>query len=115
MIKISRNPAVAYQQGLKEGFEHRRSEDTRTGFGFAADIMLTVLYNANIKADNESAYLSDEELRDFYTAVNAQFYKMLDDVIKPDCGISNDDKVDLIIAHDKQIRRWIGLPEGERV
>ncbi len=111
-MKISRNPAIAYQQGLKEGFENRRSDDTRVGFNFSGDMLLTAMYNANIKEDNESTFLGDSDLRDFYTAVRKEHSKLLDDVIAPDNTISNDDKVDLIIAHDKQIRRWLGLPEG---
>lgn len=114
MKKISRNPVIAYKQGFDEGIEQRRSEDIRTGVGFMGDIMLTALYNANIKEDNESVFLSDEDLRDFYLAVNSEYYKLFADIIAPDGTISNDDKVDLIVAHDKQIRRWLGLPEEGR-
>lgn len=106
-MKISRNPAIAYQQGYKEGMEHRRSEDTFIGFEFMQSILLMCLYNVNV----DGGYLSRPKLVKLYTELQKELHKIKKDFIEPDGTISNEDKIDLLWSHDETVRSRLGMPK----
>lgn len=105
-MKISRNPTIAYQQGYKEGMEHRRSEDTLIGFEFMQSILLLSLYNVNV----DGGYLSRPKLVKLYTELQEELSRLKNDFIKPDGTISNEDKIDLLWSHDDTVRKWLKMP-----
>lgn len=88
-IPVSRNPSVAYRQGYERGLEDKKSNETICGFEFMQSLLLLTMYNAN----DDLGYLSMCRLSDFYEAVQAELCRIKDDVIEPDRGITNDDKI----------------------
>lgn len=91
-IPVSKNPAVAYQQGYQRGLEDKRSNETICGFEFMQSLLMLCMYNVN----DDLRYLSMCRLSDFYDAVQAELTRIKDDVIEPDKGITNEDKIDLL-------------------
>lgn len=106
-MKLSKNPVVAYQQGYREGLEHRRSDDTLIGFEFMQAILLTCLYNVNVDGN----YLSKPKLVKLYTELQRELHKMKNSYIEPDGTISSEDKIDLLWAHDNEVRKRLNIPK----
>lgn len=97
-MRISGNPQKAYQQG----YEHRRSDDTRLGMEFTRSLILMSMYNAN-------ETLPDEELKEYYLKVEHELDKQLAGFIGGEKGLKTEDCVDLLVAHDKEIRKRLNM------
>ena len=62
--------------------------------------MLT-MYNVN----TELGFLSMPRLSDFYEAVQAELTRIKNDVIEPDKGITNEDKIDLLESWTETVQK----------
>ena len=98
-IPISKNPAVAYQQGFQRGLEDKKSNETICGFEFMQSLLMLVMYNVNV----DMKYLSMCRLSDFYEACQAELTRIKDDVIEPDRGITNEDKILMLEALTERV------------
>lgn len=99
-LPISKNPMVAYKQGLEKGLEQKRGEDTICGFEFMQSLLRQAMYNAN----DDLGYLSMVRLARFYEALQKTLSRMKDSYIEPDGTISIEDKVDLLWSHDEFVK-----------
>ncbi len=100
-IPVSRNPSVAYKQGYERGLEDKRSNETICGFEFMQCLLMLTMYNAN----DDLGYLSLPRLSDFYDAVQAELTRIKNDVISPDEGITNEDKVLLLDSWTETVQK----------
>lgn len=96
-IPISKNPMVAYKQGLEKGIEQRRGYDTICGFEFMQSLLRQAMYNTN----DDLGYLSMVRLARFYDALQETLTRFKDSYIEPDGTISISDKCDLLWGHDR--------------
>lgn len=100
-IPVSKNPAVAYQQGYQRGLEDKKSNETICGFEFMQSLLMLTMYNVN----TELGFLSMPRLSDFYEAVQAELTRIKNDVIEPDKGITNEDKIDLLESWTETVQK----------
>lgn len=107
-MNISRNPAIAYQQGRKDGEAISKAADIERGINFTYAHMLIAMYNANIYG--ERAFLSKPKLAKFYTGFVKELERQLFGAIEGEAGLDTYDITDLYMAHDREVRERLGLP-----
>lgn len=103
-MNISRNPQIAFQQGVKVGKEQGESEGTVQGMNFVYGLLLVCLYNANED-------LSKPKLKALYERFSEEVARQTRGYVKGDPGITIADAVDLMCSHDEWVREKLGLPK----
>ena len=108
-LKISPNPAIAYQQGYREGNQVARAQDIYRGINLAYAYMLLAMAYTNEK-DDGTTYLSKPKFREFYQTYAETLQRFVSDSIKGEEGLDTIDIADLYVGHDETVRKRYGLP-----
>ncbi len=108
---IDRNPQKAYLQGRQDGEAISHAKDIERGINFAYSHMLISLYNANDRGgEGKRDFLSKPQLAELYKRFVEELQEQICKTLKGERGIDSYDVADLYCAHDKEVRKRLGLP-----
>lgn len=110
-MNISRNPAIAYQQGKKDGEMLSKAADIERGINFTYAHMLIAMYNANCRGEEgKRDYLTKPMFAEFYTRFVKELERQLSAAIEGEEGLTTYDVSDIYCVHDREVRERVGLP-----
>lgn len=109
--KISRNYIKAYAQGKEEGLKLSKELDIRQGMNLVYAYLLLAMADTNDRSDEDKKpYFSKPQFAEFYQKFVKNLQERINGSIEGEPGIDTYDIADLYCMHDRDIRKYYGLP-----